>query len=99
MVLPISGISDIKDFQTKHNSQTVRLEYMPTSRKEKKRQNINLYYEYLPNIILESSNKLNGHIPELVFTTFQVHYNLNLHDLISQTVHIIKTILIYIATH
>jgi len=43
---------------------------MPTSKKEKKRQNINLYYEYLPNIILESSNKLNGHMAPYSWTRF-----------------------------
>lgn len=73
--------------------------YAHLTEKEKKRQNLNLYYEYLPNIILETSNKLNGHIPELVFTAFQVHDNLYLHNLISQTVEILKRILICIATH
>lgn len=37
-------------------------------------------FKYLPNFILETSDKLDRNIPELIFTTFQVHYDLNLQN-------------------
>ena len=63
--------------------------YLKSAKRERGEgeQNINPYQEYLPNIILKTSNKLDCNIPELIFTTFEVHYNLNLHDLRSQNGH------------
>ena len=37
---------------------------------------------YLPNIILKTCNKSNSHIPEFIFTTLKVYYDLNLQELI-----------------
>lgn len=34
--------------------------------------------EYLSNFFLETSDELNCYVSELIFTTFQVHYNFNL---------------------
>lgn len=39
---------------------------------------------YLPNITLETFNKLNSNIPEFIFTAFEVHYNFNLQKLIQK---------------
>lgn len=36
--------------------------------------------EYLPNFFLETSDELNCYVSELIFTTFQVHYNFNLQN-------------------
>lgn len=42
-------------------------------------------YEYLSNIILKTSDKLNSNIPELIFTALQVHYNLDLQELMRKS--------------
>lgn len=42
-------------------------------------------YVYLSNIILKTSDKLNSNIPELIFTALQVHYNLDLQELMRKS--------------